>query len=212
VRPDRRRQGLATGFMRWAVDSLATTRCAALDATPAGREVYRRLGFEDFFGFRRWALPDALPEEPGVTLRLLQDSDWPAVLALDGAGFGAPREFLLRDFSRRVPAVALVAESASGIAGFVLARDGVRGPQIGPVMATDAATGRALIAAALDALPPRTGNSRAVIDLIDAHQGIAAWLRAHGAAEQRPFTRMARGVTPPGDPAACIAVAGPEFG
>ena len=58
---------------------------------------YRRLGFEDFFSFRRFALPDALPAEPGVAVRQLGEADWPAVLALDEAGFGPPREFLLRD-------------------------------------------------------------------------------------------------------------------
>lgn len=212
VRPDMRRRGLATDFMRWAVDSLANTRCAALDATPAGREVYRRLGFEDFFSFRRFALPDALPVDPAITIRPLREADWPAVLALDAAGFGPPRAFLLRDFARRVPQAALVAEDPSGITGFVLARDGVRSPQVGPVMTRDDATGRALIAAALAALPHGTESPRAVIDVLDARTNIADWLRAHGAAEQRPFTRMARGVTPPGDEAACIAVAGPEFG
>lgn len=212
VRPDWRRRGLATDFMRWAVDSLAATRCAALDATPAGREVYRRLGFDDFFSFRRFALPAALPAEPGIAIRLLRKADWPAVLALDEAGFGPPRGFLLRDFARRVPQAALVAEGPGGITGFVLARDGVRSPQIGPVMARDDTTGRALIAAALAVLPQRTEDPRAVIDVLDARTGVVDWLRAQGAAEQRPFTRMARGVTPPGDEAACIAVAGPEFG
>lgn len=212
VRPDMRRRGLATDFMRWAVDSLATTRCAALDATPAGREVYRRLGFDDFFSFRRFGLPDALPTTPGIAIRPLREADWPALLALDEAGFGPPRGFLLRDFARRLPRAALVAEDASGLTGFALARDGVRSPQIGPVMARDDATGRALIAAALAALPPRPEGPRAVLDLLDARSQIAGWLRAQGAAEQRPFTRMARGVTPPGQEAACIAVAGPEFG
>jgi len=212
VRPDMRRRGLATAFMRWAVDSLAATRCAALDATPAGREVYRRLGFADFFSFRRFALPDALPAEPAIAIRPLREGDWPAILALDAAGFGPPREFLLRDFAKRLPQSALVAEGSAGITGFVFARDGVRSPQIGPVMTREDATGRALIGAALAALPSRTENPRAVIDLLDAHAATAEWLRAHGAAEQRPFTRMARGVTPPGNEAACIAVAGPEFG
>ena len=57
VRPDMRRQGHATALMRWAVEALAGTRCAALDATPAGREVYRRLGFRDLWGFARWSVP-----------------------------------------------------------------------------------------------------------------------------------------------------------
>lgn len=214
VRPDRRRRGLATRFMRWAVEALAGTPCAALDATPAGREVYRRLGFRDEFGFRRWALPEALQDDPGLAVRALRESDWPAIRALDEAAFGAPREFLLRDFAMRMPGAALVAEDGNGIAGFVLARDGVRSPQIGPVIARGDAAGRALIAAALAALPPPSGGQpRAVLDLMDARVEVAAWLRAQGATEQRPFTRMIRGKAPlPGDPSRLLAVAGPEFG
>lgn len=202
VRPDMRRRGIATALMRWAVTALRGTRCAALDATPAGREVYGRLGFRDGWGFARWALPASLPALPGI--RPLAEADWPALLALDTAAFGAPRPALLRDFAAREPAAAFVAEDGSG---FVLARDGAHGPQIGPVMAQDDATARALIAAARAALP-----GAAVLDLPDARHGLAAWLRAHGGAPQRPFTRMSLGAGLPGDPARIAAVAGPEFG
>jgi GNAT superfamily N-acetyltransferase len=209
VRPDRRRQGLATALMRWAVESLreAGLPSIALDATPAGREVYGQLGFRDLWGFSRWALPAALPAEPDIRLRPLQETDWPAVLALDLAAFGAPREALLRDFAARLPAVALVAEGADGIAGALLGRDGVRGPQLGPLLAGDAPTARALLAAGVSVLGPG-----AVLDLHDGALGLADWLAGHGAAVQRPFTRMALGEDPPGDPARIIAVAGPEFG
>lgn len=214
VRPDRRRQGLATTLVLWAVEALRGMPCVALDATPAGREVYRRLGFRDAWGFRRWALPDALPAESGVALRPLREADRPALLALDTAAFGAPRAALLRDFAARMPRAALVATDAAGLPrGFVLAREGVRAPQIGPVIAPDAPTARALIAAALAALPPAAapGLPRAVIDLRDA-AGLAAWIGTHGATEQRPFTRMTLGADPPGDPSRIAAVAGPEFG
>ncbi|MBX9699830.1 MAG: GNAT family N-acetyltransferase, partial [Acetobacteraceae bacterium] len=109
VRPDRRREGLATALMGWAVESLraAGLPSIALDATPAGREVYRRLGFRDLWGFARWALPEVLPPEPGVAVRPLGAADLPALLALDAAGFGATREALLRDFAARCPAAAL---------------------------------------------------------------------------------------------------------
>ncbi len=223
VRPDRRRAGLATASMLWAVEALrgAGTACVALDATPDGREVYRRLGFRDLWGFRRWSLPPALPPpEPGVPVRPLRASDWPALLALDGAAFGAPREFLLRDFAARLPSAALVAEGPGGaLAGFVLARDGLRAPQIGPLVATETAAARGLLAAALAALPPPGAEAgaavpRAVVDLCDAQAEVAAWIAAHGAREQRPFTRMALGADPPGAPGATplVAVAGPEFG
>jgi GNAT superfamily N-acetyltransferase len=215
VRPDMRRRGLAMALVRWAVESLraAALPSIALDATPAGREVYRRLGFRDLWGFGRWALPPSLPAGPGVAVRPLREGDWPALLALDAAAFGAPRAFLLRDFAARLPPAALVAEAprGGGLAGALLARDGVRGPQLGPLLADDAATARALLAAGLAALPP--GGGPAVIDLRDGALGLGDWLAAHGARVQRPFTRMALGdADPPGDPARMAAVAGPEFG
>jgi GNAT superfamily N-acetyltransferase len=198
VRPELRRQGHATALMRWAIEALEGTRCIALDATPAGREVYARLGFRDLWGFSRWSLP-ALPLQPGP--RPLRADDWPAVLAMDAAAFGAPRAALLRDFSARAPAFVLEG------AGFALTRDGARGPQVGPVVARDDAAARALVAAARAALP-----GDAVIDVPDARGGLRDWIAAQGGVMQRPFTRMVLGADAPGDPALIAAVAGPEFG
>jgi GNAT superfamily N-acetyltransferase len=202
VRPDQRRRGHATALMRWAVDALAGTGCAALDATPAGREVYRQLGFRDLWGFARWSLPRPLPASAGV--RPVTAADWPTLLALDAAAFGAPREGLLRDFAARAPMAAFIAEDGSG---FALARDGARGPQVGPVVAPDDDMARALVAAARNALP-----GPAVIDLPDGRGGLASWLAQHGAVTLRPFTRMARGADTPGERTHFAAVAGPEFG
>lgn len=210
VRPDRRRAGLATALMRWAVGQWqsAGVGCIALDATPAGRAVYRQLGFRDLWGFARWAMPAGLPAEPGVAVRRLVAADGAALQALDLAAFGAPRGFLLRDFAARCPDAALVvATPGGGLAGALLARDGVRGPQLGPLYAADAATARALLAAGAAACPG------AVLDLRNSEPfGLGAWLDRHGGAVQRPFTRMALGADPPGDPARILAVAGPEFG
>ena len=156
--------------------------------------------------------------EIGTKVRPLRDADWPALCALDMAAFGAPREFLLRNFASRLPSAAHVAEEPGGrLTGFALARDGLRAPQIGPVVAAEAAAARALLAAALAALPaPSTAGddaSFAVVDLCDTQAETAAWIAAQGAREQRPFTRIALGADPPCDPASSlVAVAGPEFG
>ncbi len=204
VRPDRRRQGLATSMMRWAVEALPGTACLALDATPAGREVYRKLGFVDVFGFARWALPNPLPRDDTIALRPMAQADWNWMLALDRQAFGAPREALLRDFARRLPGAAFVATDRSG---FVLARDGLRAPQIGPVVAAGQRQATALIAAARAAL-----GVPAVLDLADAATGIAAAITASGGESLRPFTRMTRGAPLSGAPDKNFVFAGPEFG
>ncbi|WP_203075207.1 GNAT family N-acetyltransferase [Falsiroseomonas ponticola] len=201
VRPDRRRQGLATQLMRWAIGE-APAPCLALDATPAGREVYRQLGFADLFGFARWSLPRALPAGTGI--RPMEEVDWDWVLARDHAAFGAPRPALLRGLARRMPHAAFVTQDREG---FVLARDGLRAPQIGPVVARGEAQAIALIAAAQAAI-----GAPVVIDLADAATRIAASITASGGERLRPFTRMARGAMPAANPEQNFVFAGPEFG
>jgi GNAT superfamily N-acetyltransferase len=203
VRPDRRRAGLATALMRWAMEALQDTRCIALDATPEGREVYRRLRFADRFGFTRWRLADA----PGGTarpVRRLRPEHWPAMLAMDARAFGAPREDLLRGFAARLPQAAWIAEDGSC---FALGRDGLRLPQIGPVVADSPEAARALIAAA-----QREIGGPALLDLVDSEAGLADALEAGGAQRLRRFTRMTLGTKLPGRPDMLFAMAGPEFG
>jgi GNAT superfamily N-acetyltransferase len=202
VRPDQRRRGLASALLRWAMDARGPDMALALDATPAGRAVYGPLGFDDFFPFARWTVPNPLPRPAEIAVRPMVEADWPAILTQDLAAFGAPRGALLRDFAARCPGAALVAPG-----GFVLARDGLRGPQIGPLVAADAATALALLAAARDAL-----GVPAVADLPDAAGDLTALLARHGGTAQRPFTRMVFGTPPPGQPEKNFVLAGPEFG
>ncbi|MGG5821470.1 GNAT family N-acetyltransferase [Falsiroseomonas sp. HW251] len=202
VRPDRRRQGLATAMMRWATGALDAVACVALDATPDGRAVYRRLGFRDALEFARWRLPGV--PEAGARVRPLREEDWPALLALDMEAFGASRAALLHGFAPRLPQGAWIAEDGSG---FALARDGLHAPQIGPVVARDPATAIALIAAARRAI-----GAPVLLDLADAATEVAAALRLVGGETLRPFTRMTRGAALPGRAEQLIAMAGPEFG
>lgn len=196
VRPDRRRQKLATRLMRWAMEA-AGTDTLALDATPAGREVYRRLGFRDAWGFARWRL-EGVPDAPSVAVRAMEA----VPVALDAQAFGAPRRWLLEDFRARMPHAAFVAEG-----GFVLARDGRRLPQIGPLVARDDATALALLAAARRAI-----GGPCLIDLRDDAHALRAVVEAAGGVCERPFTRMFFGAEFRADPALNPLVAGPEFG
>jgi GNAT superfamily N-acetyltransferase len=207
-----RRRGLATANLRWAI-----RRCeelgliAGLDATPAGREVYRPLGFGDAFGLTRFAAeaPVATAGAPdGVTLRPMLAGDLDRVARLDADAFGAERRHLLAYLRRSAPESAWVAERGSGLEGFVLGRPGRLARHVGPLCAAEVGIARVLLARAL-------GERRepVSIDVPDDRSAFAAWLETCEFARVRPFTRMlkdARSI--PGEPSRIFAIAGPELG
>lgn len=214
VAADHRRRGLATRLMQRAIDTLVVAGCVPLlDATPAGREVYRRIGFADCWTLERLQCMGRpaggpAPAAPGTAVRAIAADDWPAVLAYDRAVFGASRAGILTDLARRVPQAALAAERGGRLCGAVFAREGRVATQIGPLAADDADAALALLAAALAGVPPPV-----FVDVPDRHARIGAWLRAAGFEPQRPFTRMAyRRDRAFDDPARLFAVAGPELG
>ncbi len=213
VHPECRRRGYATRLLRRALDDLARDgRMAVLDATPAGREVYRQEGFRDTWSFRRLALQGAwnVTAEPVERMRVrpLQAADWSHVVALDTPAFGANRESLLRSLAPRLPQAALAVERDGQLSGFLLGRDGREARQLGPLVARDTASARALLAAALSIVAPPL-----YVDLVDREEALHAWLVSGGFTMQRPFTRMAhRADRAPGDARLIYCPAGPELG
>jgi len=209
-----RRRGLASWLLRYCVSQLVRDGVVPiLDATPAGREVYLRLGFRDAWTMHRlvleqWQDRSVFDGPRDVAVRRLKRSDWPAIIAYDGAVFGAERERLLRGLARRLPQAALVAERAGRMTGFLLGRDGRRMTQIGPLCADDVAVARALLAHALgDLAPPFT------IDLPDRHHTLRGWLSELGFRAERPLTRMIhRRRAAFDDTTRLFAIAGPELG
>jgi len=205
VSPQHRRKGYASQLLRTAIAELRSRRLTPiLDATPAGHEVYVQEGFHDTWGFKRYALNQAaggLGAPAGV--RPLEERDWTRVLELDRAAFGASRELLLRALAARLPQAAWVAER-----GFVLGRDGHEACQLGPLVAQDADTAKALLSAALARVP-----APLYVDVADHAPELRAWLESLGFAFQRPFTRMVHGEGgAPGDESRVFLVAGPELG
>ena len=213
VLPAFRRRGYASLLLRHALAALrAQGRAAVLDATPAGYAVYLQEGFAPHWGFRRHRR-EAAPGRAAGTIasgasRLLVESDWPDVLALDRPAFGADREALLRSLAQRLPQAARVVERDGRIAGFVLGRDGREAAQLGPLLADDPAVASNLLADALAAI-----EGPVCLDLAERHDALLPLLQSHGFVFQRPFTRMVLGApTPPGDPSRIVLVAGPELG
>ena len=206
-----RRKGLATRLMESAMASLSSDGLVAiLDATPAGREVYRLLGFEDTWGIERMQRIEAsaLPEVRAASIRPMTDADWGEVLALDRAAFSADRAPLLDDLRRRLPQGALVAEQGGRINGFLLGRDGRIATQLGPCVADDEATGVALLAAGFSRV-----EGPVFLDVPDTHAALGIWLRNAGFTLQRPYTRMILNRKKPFNKTQRLfAIAGPELG
>jgi GNAT superfamily N-acetyltransferase len=214
VTGEHRRQGLGTRLLKRCVTALNAKGCVpVLDATPAGRPLYRAMGFEETWGYHRLVREEteaiaAVTQVDGTTVRPIADADWPTLCAYDAAAFGADRGALLQRLRGRLPAVELLAEQRGRIAGFLVGRSGRSAAQIGPLVAEDDAAARALLARALNAV-----EGPVYLDLADAKTEIGAWLGQSGFAAQRPLTRMLHGrSTGFDDTARTFAVVGPEFG
>ena len=204
-----RRQGIATRLLRRCIDALREAGMVpVLDATPAGREVYRSLGFRDGWAITRWRRSAASRVKETKGARLLGAGDWPAVLALDAQAFGCDRAPLLERLRARSAHFACVTEKDGRLRGFLLGREGRVAMQLGPIVADDEAAAAELAAFACARI-----SGPVLLDALDRHRALARWLAAQGFVEERPYTRMALGRDELfGDPRRLAAIAGPELG
>lgn len=169
VREDYRRRGLGRVIMDAAVDWMRErgVRSVLLDATPAGRPLYRGMGF---YGVERsyyaWGLLREL-DRPALrriatgharTAHRVSARDLSRVAALDEQAFGGDRLPLVAGLLREPGAALYLAQDAAGTpTGFLVARpvevprEGLR---IGPWVARDPATAAALLDCALGAGEP----------------------------------------------------------
>lgn len=215
VAADYRRQGLATRLLRRCIDDLTTAgQVPVLDATPAGRAVYRALGFEDAWNHSRLTAGAHRPTIEGgasdaaVAVGPITDVVWPALCAYDATVSGADRSAVLARLRGRLPPAELFAERDGRVAGFLLGRDGRTASQLGPLIADDDATAQALLACALPSV-----SGPVYMDLADTKARVRQWLESRGFAAQRPFTRMLlHRSTAFDDGRRTFAVIGPEFG
>ncbi len=204
-----RRRGIATRLLHRCIDALkGAGMVPVLDATPAGREVYRPLGFRDGWTIQRWRRAGVSVHEKLSGARPMQENDWPSVLALDAAAFGCDRSPLLARLRERSTGFACVSEENGRLRGFLLGREGRIATQLGPIVADSEQ-----VAAALAEWAAARVASPVIVDVLQRHAAFADWLAAHGFEKERPYTRMALGRDALfGDPARTVAIAGPELG
>jgi creatinine amidohydrolase/Fe(II)-dependent formamide hydrolase-like protein/GNAT superfamily N-acetyltransferase len=207
VDPELRRLGIGTLLLKRTIEHLQTCASVKLDATPAGREVYRKLGFADDCKLMRMTLARA-PRLSAQRAKVCDDGHMTQLLTLDKPVFGADRSDLLRRLRNNRPQSAFILADGDHLRGFVLARAGSDYTYLGPIVAESAADARELAAAAMR----EVSGKPVMIDVLDAQTDFVDWLRELGFAEQRSFIRMYLGKNISGDPSRQFAIAGPEFG
>jgi ribosomal protein S18 acetylase RimI-like enzyme len=210
VDPAYQRRGIGRQLLLEALEILSREETIKLDATPAGREVYIKLGFIDEYPLSRMlATAPAVPANHGSALvRPVQRHDLSSIAAFDRRIFGADRRGLLEWMWTGTPESCFLAEEGEEILGYCLGRNGHNYTQIGPVIAHDRLIAQGLVAAAIAA-----HAKPLIIDTPHHDPQWRAWLEAIGFAVQRPFMRMYRGVNHfKGAPQIQFAIAGPEFG
>jgi GNAT superfamily N-acetyltransferase len=209
VDPSERRRGIGAQLLREALYVLSTDDTVKLDATPAGRAVYRQLDFVDEYPISRLqraspAFSSALTSAVSVAA-----SDLDAISAFDEKVFGACRSAVLKHMLRRAPHLAFVVKDRGDIEGYCFGRPGYQFAHIGPVIARHEDTAKELISAALQ----NCVDTSVVIDALHHTPSWLQWLSSIGFEEQRPLVRMFRGSNShPGTPEQQFAILGPELG
>ncbi|MFK0171199.1 GNAT family N-acetyltransferase [Streptomyces sp. NPDC090306] len=188
------RQGLGRRLMRHVVAAAGATPLT-LHATPSGRPLYEELGFkatgraEMVTGHFQQGGP-----APQVFTRTANAEDLSTVVRFDTEVFGADRTHIVA----RLPAFAdqlRVAEEDGRITGFTAAWPNEGTQVVGPLIARDTETAKALVAslAAHTDRPLRT-------DIDVRHEELLTWVKDRGLASTASNTVMTYGITElPGD-------------
>lgn len=209
VDPNYRGRGMGTALVRHAIAYLKSigTRTIKLDATPAGKPIYDKLGFEEELVGERWA-GSALASDG--RLPRASRTDMKDILALDTEAFGADRSRVIeRLFSEFPEDVEIVRDAQGRLLGYAATRPGRRAWYFGPCVARDRETAFRLFESAM----ARLAGEPLYIDIITASRRVRQRLAEYGFTRTRTLTRMYLGtenIAP--DAELTLAVAGFEKG
>lgn len=209
-----RGRGIGKLLLNEAILKLKNCASIKLDATPAGRPVYEKLGFLDECTLYRMIHPSVseLPQRTGsVQAVRVSAKDLPELARFDEAVFGADRKTLIYYLYKNYSELAWLIREENEVVGFCLGRRGTNFTQIGPVNASTDKVAKSLIRSAFNHL---TGKA-VVVDIQGNKTNIIQWLEACGCgfATQRPFSRMFLHSNPhPGIIENQYMMCGPELG
>jgi GNAT superfamily N-acetyltransferase len=215
VDPESRRQGIASKLMETALDYLKDkVATVKLDATPAGKLVYEKFGFEVESMVERWSgnvISSSIDRNPEIlNVRLsLNARTREELLALDERAFDADRSKLIKSLidDALVPPVFQRSENGK-LSGYALARRGTNASYIGPVVATEPAAVEGLV----DQLLRQMSGRLVYVDFNCECSSQRNVLSDRGFVKDRDLIRMSSGAGRKKTSSFVFGIAGPEIG
>ncbi|MCS0632501.1 GNAT family N-acetyltransferase [Telluria mixta] len=192
VSPDHQGKGIGRELMRLVLEELGD-RCVLLNATAAGQPLYERMGFAAIGTlYQHQGILAAIPSvalDGGARVRPAAPEDLPAIIALADRATGMARDTLVRELAA-MGEVAVLERNGAPV-GFAILRQFGRGRVIGPLVAPDTDSAKALIAQWSGAY----AGTFVRID-IDGAGGLGPWLEQAGLARVDTAVIMARNGVP----------------
>jgi GNAT superfamily N-acetyltransferase len=211
VDPDFRGKGVGTALLHRALEFLDARRvpCIKLDATPQGKPLYERLGFQVEYQIERRVLRRTGSRQAAPSGEVEPVEDLSGVFALDREIFGADRSAVLQSVADAAPELVLRARQGGAIEGYALGRKGSRADHLGPWIARSEGAAREL----LEGFLKRSRRDAVLVDALAANSWATQLAQDKGFEISRPLTRMFRGGNAhPGRPDLVCAIGGPELG
>ena len=213
VLPEYRQRGIGRALLERCIRHLQQrgVRCIKLDATPLGKPVYQKLGFQEEWTLTRWvsAQVPARTMNPDPKIRPCQDNDLVLIEPLDTTAFGVSRRRIVESLYRSHGNVLVYEAKPGQVAGYGIIKPGSRAFYLGPLAAESTEVALELVAA----LRLRNPDATIYWDIPDQQTATVAWCQHESFTAQRSLTRMFLGSnSTPGDPRKQFALAGPEIG
>ncbi|MEO9893474.1 GNAT family N-acetyltransferase [Aurantibacter sp.] len=204
--------GISKRLLNTIIERLSDCLSIKLDATPAGKPVYNKLGFQEEFSLNRMVVT----KFKGATNINKSAAFWPIsvdeiedIVSLDLKIFGSDRSELINSLIKRNSDKTWCVVKNEHVVGYVLGRPGLNYFQIGPLIAETVDDAIQLIEIILNQY---IGES-IVIDILQDKLEFKKHLISLGFSEQRSFMRMyLKDNSFPGVMSNQYVIAGPELG
>ncbi len=132
-----RGQGIAKALLNHALSTIENIPVVKLDATPAGRPFYKKIGFRDACEIYRMVSDNiwVINEKHDLNVLPVKGENINSVIEKDYTAIGYKRPDILKGLQRSYPGYAFLLNTQNTVGAFIFGRDGRSYTQLGPLNA-----------------------------------------------------------------------------